>query len=387
MLHIERLQAALAELGQMAAQQAQQRTDDVTTALAWLEAAPPSASLREVLTPLAQQGLWPGALPATDATLAARATAPDVPPTGTVLAAVDGSQIFPDRHAAVLYYLIQVGGLVFRYNGQTPEQHTRENLYFREDDLIDARGNVIAQERVGMRRLIHEMRFLAELTEAEKTTQQPLLALTDGPLLWPYPERGSEDALALRDYLAALTRIREAGALPIGYVDRPGGRYLLDLLWAGQLKPGEIADRLPDNPLQRLSDRWLMAHTLAPGERSAWFTRGNASQQRHTQARHEVWFCYGNLGQPGFPVIARVEVPAWVAQRDGAADTLHATLRHQAQVLNGYPYALARAHEIALVTTQDKLALEGALQQQLMAAGIVPRPSEKARQKSYLGKR
>lgn len=386
MLHIERLQQEITELSHNTAQQQHQRGDDVVVARRWLAEAPSSEALQQTLAPLVQTGQWPGALPTEGSPLQTRYPLPDISLEGATLTAVDGSQIFPDRHAAVLYYLIQVGGLVFRYNGQTPEQHSREQLYFHEADLYDDQGYLISQERVGMRRLIHELRFLAELAEAEDAPHAPL-ALTDGPLLWPYAERGRADVLALQDYLAALTRLQQAGALPVGYVDRPGGRYLMDLLWATQLAPGDIANRLPENPLRRLSDYRLMAYTLAPGERSIWFTRTSSTQQRHQTAGHEIWFCYCNLGQPGLPVIARVELPAWGAQRAAEVDVLHAVLHHQAHVLNGYPYALARAHEIALVTTADKLALEDVIQQRLLAAGVIPRPSEKARQKSYLGKR
>ena len=66
---------------------------------------------------------------------------------------------------------------------------------------------------------------------------------------------------------------------------------------------------------------------------------------------------------------------------------LHAALRHQSSVLNGYPYVLARAHEEALVTTRDKAALDSEIQRRLFEQGIVVRPSEKAQQKAFLGRR
>jgi len=100
-----------------------------------------------------------------------------------------------------------------------------------------------------------------------------------------------------------------------------------------------------------------------------------------------VWFCYVNVGVTRIPVIARVEAPGWGAQNEDAITTLHAVLLHQSQVLNGYPYVLARAHEEALVTTADKAALDSEIQRQLIAQGIFARPSEKAQQKAFLGKR
>jgi hypothetical protein len=105
-----------------------------------------------------------------------------------------------------------------------------------------------------------------------------------------------------------------------------------------------------------------------------------------------VWFCYINVGSPSVSsvytdAIARVDVPAWSALNEDAIAALHAILLHQSQVLNGYPYVLARAHEEALVTTADKVALDGEIQRHLFAQGILACTSEKAKQKAYLGKR
>ncbi len=92
------------------------------------------------------------------------------------------------------------------------------------------------------------------------------------------------------------------------------------------------------------------------------------------------------LGSAGDRAIARIEAPAWAAERADITTALHTMLWHQASALDGYPYVLARAHEEALVTTQDKVALEQAIQRQFLEQGIVA-TSNKARQKALLGKR
>jgi hypothetical protein len=395
MLHIERLKTDIDVLSRLAVERQTQREDAVARALRWLAEAPDPATLRERLTPVtSNEHDWPGALPAGDASLDARFTVHDDPPHGTVVIGVDGSQVYPDPHAAVLYYLIQIGGLAFAYDGSRPRPYSGEALHFKDDELYDAQGYLISSERVGMERLVQEMAYLAELTALEHrlAPAAPLLALTDGPLLWPYVERSRADFQAVDAYLDALTGIRQAGGLPVGYVARPGGRALVELLWASRLAPEEMPGRLQENPLRQLTDAALMAHFLAPGEHSAWFTRPSATNRRHAGRGHEVWFCYVNVGAAHAPnvyidAIARVEVPGWGAQNDDAMTTLHAVLLHQSQVLNGYPYVLARAHEEALVTTADKAALDSEIQRRLFAQGILARPSEKAQQKAFLGKR
>ena len=83
----------------------------------------------------------------------------------------------------------------------------------------------------------------------------------------------------------------------MGYVARPGGRPLVELLWASQLSPEDIPGKLEENPLRFLTDLQLMARFLAPGERSAWFSRPSATNQRQAGHGHEVWFCYVNVGR------------------------------------------------------------------------------------------
>jgi len=395
MLHLERLKTDIDVLSRLAAERQSSREDDVAQALRWLAEAPDSAALRERLAPVTSgENDWPGALPAADALLDSRVTVTDDPPRGTVVIGVDGSQVYPDSHAAAVYYLIQIGGLAFGYDGSRPRPYSSETLHFRDEELYDARGYLISPERVGMERLVREMGYLAELTALEHrlAPAAPLIALTDGPLLWPYVERSRADFQAVDAYLDALTEVRQTGGLPVGYVARPGGRALVELLWASRLAPEELAARLQENPLRRLTDAALMARFLAPGERSAWFTRPSATNRRHAGRGHAVWFCYVNVGAARMPnvyidAIARVEVPGWGAQNEDAITTLHAVLLHQSQVLNGYPYVLARAHEEALVTTADKAALDSEIQRRLLARGILARPSEKAQQKAFLGKR
>jgi len=394
-LHIERLKTHIDALSRLAAERQSLRESDVARALRWLAEAPDAATLHRRLAPVTSgEHDWPGALPAGDMALNARLTVAGDPPHGTVVIGVDGSQVFPDSHAAALYYLIQIGGLAFSYDGARPRPYSDEALYFTDEALFDARGYLISNERVGMERLVREMGYLAELAAIERTLAPTasLLALTDGPLLWPYAERSRADSQAVDAYLDALSEIRQVDGLPVGYVARPGGRALVELLWASRLAPEDVPARLQENPLRQLTDAALMAHFLAPGERSAWFTRPSATNQRHAGRGHEIWFCYVNVGAPSASsvytdAIARVEVPVWGALNTDAIAVFHAVLLHQAQVLNGYPYVLARAHEEALVTTADKAALDGEIQRRLFAQGILARPSEKAQQKAFLGKR
>lgn len=388
MLHLARLRSSIEALSRQAQARRQQAEAELTHALRWLETAPPPVELR---TQLAQQVNPEGqaAIPPLDLPLTTRIQSQGPPPRGAVAIGVDGSQITPDRHAVALYYLLQIGGLIFRYNGQAPTPYQEAELHFAEHELYDDQGLLIAGQ-LGMRRTIAEMTHAAALVEAaraetggaETASAEPILALTDGPLLWPYG-RSKEGEIALPAYFAAFDRLRGAGGMPVGFVERPGGRALLELLWQSRLDAAGHPRRQGEHPLKVMDDELLMQHVLAPGERSIWLTRPSPMNERHAYAGHPIWFCYLNLGEPGAPIIARVEAPRWAAEREAWAATLHAVLLHQAHILHGNPYVLARAHELALVTHQDKAALESLLHRRLLERGIIARTSEKARQKSF----
>jgi hypothetical protein len=399
MLRIERIRNDIAALSRLAATAQINRHAALQLARRWWD-------LQAHLEPLLREvpgaaPSWSGAVPATlsppgkaiPSLLHDSRTDPPARLQNLVLIGVDGSQIFPDRHALTLYYLIQVGAVIFRYDGRAPGVEVREWLHYKDEELFDAQDYLIGSEVLGQERMIQEMVVLADLAAIEcRSGANAVFGLTDGPLLWPYIDRGRSMGQKLRTYLEALKRVQESGCIPVGYVDRPGGRPLLDMLWASHLSREDLVEKWQDNPLPPLDDESLMLHVLAPEERTAWFTRPTPTNARHAGMGQEIWFCYQRLDNPGperagRPAIARIEVPAWAVDDEASLNPMHAALLHQAQALDNYPYVLARAHEEALVTTQDKAALEQSIQRELFAAGIIAEASDKARQKLLLGRK
>lgn len=383
MLRLEQLKSEIMALGERAVEKQHQRAREVEELLSWLDSGPEAAALRQQVQEAGEEATS-YAVPVEEGPLNRRVMVTGSPARQSVLVAVDGSQIMPDRHAPLLYYLLQMGGLLFTYNGKAPRSRTETSLHYEDEELYDEEGQVITHQ-LGMRRAVAEMRFLATLVgEVEAEAPRPILALTDGPLLWPYSGRSPEEINALLPaYFAALGQMQERGGMPIGFVERPGGRPLVNLLRL--TLPDQERTAEPRRLL--LTDQALMAHFLEPGQRSPWFRRASHLNQRHQRYGHPIWFCYLHVGEPGYPVIARVEVPEWAARQPEWVQRMQRVLLHQSRVLGGHPYALARAHELALVTTQDRQALDALLQRRLLETGVVVQPSVKARQKSYLGRR
>lgn len=329
---------------------------------------------------------WRGAYPAGDEPLDARHPSPEMPPRVNIIAN-DGSQVPIDRHGVALYYALNIGYIVYTYGAaRRPEVNTEPSLHFRDEDLFDSRGQLVPAAVVNARRTLREIENLANLATAYARFEPPVIVLSDGPLLWVQPgDTPTERRNNLIPYLEGFDRLQDTGAAVGGYVDRPRSNGLMSLLHLASLDKIE-KERLEHNTLLGLTDAHLFAGLLGPGERSALFIRESHTNRDYKEAGHEICHCYLNVGpDPEHPLIARLELPVWVGQDPARLELLHAVIWQQCQVVGGYPYVLARAHELALISTDERSDLEQMVTGALRRRGLDPHPSEKARQKSLTG--
>ncbi len=331
---------------------------------------------------------WRGSYPAGDEPLNNRTPCPTLPARVNVIAN-DGSQVPVDRHAAALYYAINIGYIVYAYGtDRRPDVDTRPSLHFRDDELLDDSGRLISNATVNARRTFREIQNLADLAVAYGQFEPPIVVLSDGPLMWVQPgDTPQERRDNLIPYLEGFDRLRKAGAALGGYVDRPRSNGLMSLLHLASLSLDEIdKEHLAYNELLALSDARLFAELLAPGERSALLIRQSPTNRDYTDAGHEIWQFYLNVSDnPAQPLIARVETPVWVGQDPPQLDLLHAVIWQQCRVIGGYPYVLARSHELALISNDERRDLEEMVVGALRRRGLDARPSEKAWQKGLTG--
>ncbi len=367
---------------------------------------------------------WRGAQPALmEEPLTAVHPPPEEPPASVVLAA-DGSQITPDRHAEVYFGLINIGLVAFA-PPHPPVALVRSQLLLGE--TLYGNGEE-GTPGIGLRRDLAERQALAwavavlrghddirsrieeafpplrdaspgagqaERLRALQTTQW-VLTLTDGPLeLWGARpgEEGGAFSDVLNQYQKTLTFLKELGALPVGYVDKPRADLVIRMLeltleqspsppgpgsapgvppQAGSQGTGQA---LGARPFLGLSDRELMHHLLQqPGQRSTLFRiRSSSLQSYHDDLA--PWFFYLNVSvTPESPWVVRVEIPAWVGQDPRAVAVVHAALWRQCRIVPGrqYPYALHRAHETAVVTREDREQVERMLLMALRRLQVQP---------------
>jgi hypothetical protein len=319
-------------------------------------------------------------------------------PQAYAVVATDGSQIDLDRHGAVACYLINIGQVFLRY-GDAPKARlsSRPALYYTEEDLYlsdGARRVLIEGNYLSARRDVDEGVALADLADELLPADVPGVALQDGTLVrWTLAgaERFVQDHFIER-YLAYLDRMREKGIPVASYISRPRSPEVMGTIRlmlcpdvdvpAGKgAKCGECSDvragREPSCMLcQGLVDADVLAEGLGEGQRGPLF----ASLSRINVERygpHLIHFFHMRVGRE----LCRVEVPRWVATEPELVDRVHALVYDQCARGGGYPVALARAHEQAIVRAADRKAflrmLEGSLYRAEAGADVSAKKASK----------
>jgi hypothetical protein len=329
---------------------------------------------------------WDGAMPIAREGLAFLRAAPPLPQALT-LAAVDGSQVYPDRHAASLFYAINIGHFLIRYDSGETGADSEPAIVFEEGHLR-TEGGLISQTILNARRNVEEMATLKRIAAAEKqkSAGRAVVALADGNFALRIDEKtfppAERDALQ-KKFFSAIDDLAVEKIPVAGYISRPGGSPVLALLaLALDPSPEPNLERLKAaGPLfPALDDRTLFETLLPPGNRSAVFEFAQFwnEQYRAHDPNQSAHFFYLNIGR-AYPVVARVEVPAWVAAETELIDRIHAALVEQCSVTldDPYPYALIRADEEAFISGEEKKYLEQQVAAALIRGGLPVSRSEK----------
>lgn len=322
---------------------------------------------------------------------------PPLPSRATILAA-DGSQVYPNAHAAALYYLINVGVFVYRHGTDAlPTPLTEPHLYYTDEMLYDKEGRLITNAAVNARRTVQELETLAKAVKAQTLApvHGPLLALVDGPLLF-WAGKDVPDSKELQaEYLGWLVYLHDLHAngpqgerQPIclaGYVDRPSSAFLIGLLHLMCLAPDDVRRPMleTNGDLEGLTDQPLLFKLLKPGERSALLVQQSPQNKRYhdKDPKYEIACFYLNVSASPPYHLARVEVPLWVAREAELVNIVHALVYDQCQLMWRYPYALTRADELAVVRNHERAQLNDLIEIELRRHQQAVAQSEKLESK------
>lgn len=299
--------------------------------------------------------------------LASHYPMPDSTIQATLIAA-DGSQIVPNRHDPLQYYVINVGVIAMQIgSGNTPEVETDTEL--RVLDEFD--DTYFSDSQVALQRDVAERKKLLEMSEKYSGT---IIALTEGQLeLWGSVdnENAKEFEKSLQDYLHALEEMRQKQIIAGGYVDKPGANWLVKLLEIAGTPQDELKNVRKNHLLAGVTDLWMFSQILGEHERSAVFALQAKSAEKYKGAL-AIHFFYVNVGNKKHPKIARVDIPLWVMENPGMLNALHSVLIEQSKIMGNtqqFPYLLHRAHEIAIVTHREKEDIDRLLSRDILSSG------------------
>ncbi|MGQ9848901.1 MAG: DNA double-strand break repair nuclease NurA [Aggregatilineaceae bacterium] len=321
---------------------------------------------------------------------------PALPSRATILA-VDGSQVYPNAHAAALYYLINVGVFIYYHGGDhLPNPLTEPHLVYTDDMLHDENGHLITNAAVNARRTVQELATLARVIRDQPHNEGPLLALMDGPLLF-WAGKDVPDSKQLQaEYLGWLVYLHDLHANDasqrerqpiclVGYVDRPSSAFLIGLLHLMSLAPDEVREATlkTNGDLEGLTDQPLLFKLLKPGERSALLVQQSPQNKRYhdEDPKYEIACFYLNVSASPPYHLARVEVPMWVAREPELVNAVHALIYDQCQLMWRYPYALTRADELAVVRNHERAQLNDLIEIELRRHQQTVAQSEKLESK------
>lgn len=316
-------------------------------------------------------------------------TAPAMPPEVIVIAA-DGSQIYPDFNASSLYYLLNIGVLVYTHGtGSLPHQETLPGIFYTDAYMLDEQKQVVSNRTVNSRRTIAEIRVLWQQARQYQHEGVPHIALHDGNLLKFFGGSDITDSNSLvREYMGLLVGMQDTGAIFAGYIDNPRSSYLISLLHLLELEPEQIHDAnlRTNGDLEGLTDAQVFARLLGPGERSAIMVQNSPTNYEFTKVNpsHEIAAFYVNVSDNQTPHIARVDVPLWVARHPDAVNTLHSTLLAQCRMqgLRPYPYVLTRADELAYISGREKEQVEQLVKRELTKRNMKHKENNSAKASS-----
>ncbi|MBE8988142.1 MULTISPECIES: DNA double-strand break repair nuclease NurA [unclassified Nostoc] len=299
-----------------------------------------------------------------------------VPPKIHTVIATDGSQIAPNHHEIAYCYLLNIGRVVLHYGqNRHPLLDSLPEVFYRPEDLYMSRQwGIRTEEWMSFRRTASETTVLAELACAAKG-EAPALAMVDGSLIYWFLEQLPMDARdrILPPILEAWQQMRDAQIPLMGYLSASRSIETMNFLRLLAC-PHPVPDckshcpnqleKVPCKIFEQLRDTSVWATRLKPGQRSTLWRSNSPILELYGD--QTIYFCYVHVGTE----IARIEVPAWVAENATMLDQALGLMLAQVQKGYGYPVAIAEAHNQAVVKGGDRARFFALLEQQMIKAGL-----------------
>ncbi len=262
--------------------------------------------------------------------------------------AVDGSQIYPDKHQGTSCSLINIGTFLLTYSQTESRVATSSKPYVIYDRAVAAPCE-LTPDWINCKR--QELEFAHGyylMHELKDMVTMPTLFLCDGSLIFWHLESKDADLknFFLDKYLGFLEKYYHEQILCAGYISLPKSKELVNLvrLWITQIEKEELS-----SDFDFLVDSTIARFFIEPSHRSIVF-KNNSPITKLYPEHLQPYFFYLDVGNE----IARIEIPAWIAWQDRLVDHISSLILDQCTKGDGYPVCLAESHEQAVVKGPDR---------------------------------
>lgn len=264
--------------------------------------------------------------------------------------AVDGSQIYYDKHQGPACYLLNIGSILLDYGGikSSVQLRSEPHVFVTSDSEVEDSSTAF----VNLQREAYEFEAALRLSSeyVVKNIKKSYVTLFDGSLIFFHLD-GQQQELKqkfLTQYLDYLYQFYDSKILIAGYMSFPRTKELVNILKLvlaqfdeSQLENSDVLDQLTDMDIAYMF--------LQSGERSVVF-ESKAPISYMYPKEIKPYFCYLHVG---FEIV-RLEFPHWIAHDESLVDQICSVSLDQAQKGHGYPVCLFEAHEQAVVKSVDR---------------------------------
>lgn len=263
------------------------------------------------------------------------------------LLAIDGSQIYPDKHHGISCFLVNIGivELAYGQEGKRVVLDSVPQLFMGDEE----EGVGVSPDIVNCKRQELEFSVGLERSLAFKNAETPFLFLFDGSLIFWHLDSKDQciKNIFLPRYIDLLERMYQERIPMAGYISAPKSKELINLVRL-KLHNFVIQEHSP-LLLEHVVDGALVRSFLKPFHRTIVFK--NQSKVSESYSDHvKPHFFYLHVGNE----VGRVEIPAWIAEDPAQVNLIAALILDQAHKGRGYPIGIAEAHEQAVVKGPDR---------------------------------
>ncbi len=263
---------------------------------------------------------------------------------------VDGSQVYPDKHTGTHCFLINIGGIALIYQHQKGSSFLwSEPFVFAEQEIDDELGRAIDVVNGKREEFEFKVGFEHCLKRKNEFPNIPLIFLFDGSLIF-WHLQGKDPYIKdyfLQRYIYYLDQFYKHDILMAGYLSLSKGKDLSNIVQAFSNKFSSFSEKT--NQYKNVTDGLLTTFFLRKNMRSTIF-KSNAPINQNIPAELHPHFFYYNTGEE----VVRIEIPGYIASDNKKIDIIASLIKNQIEKGQGYPIAIAEAHNQAVVKSQDR---------------------------------